>query len=66
MLQHFTTMTIAFAIIGICGEIDGKYEFLVANGASLKKHLDCDIYILFFQVLLLYIIMFSTTNFSYL
>jgi hypothetical protein len=36
MLQPFTTMTIAFAIIGIRGEIDGKYELLVVDGTLPK------------------------------
>jgi hypothetical protein len=59
MLQHFTTMTIAFAIIGIRGEIDGKYELLVANGASLKKHLDCDIYIILSSFITLHYYVFN-------
>lgn len=36
MLQPFRTTTIAFAIIGVCGEIDEKFELLVANGISPK------------------------------
>jgi hypothetical protein len=34
MLQPFTTTTNAFAITSVCGEIDGKFELLVANGTS--------------------------------
>ncbi len=31
MLQPFTTITIAFDVIGVCGEIDNKFELLVVN-----------------------------------
>jgi hypothetical protein len=34
MLQPFATKTIAFAIIGVHDEINGKFELLVANGTS--------------------------------
>lgn len=36
MLQPFTTTTIAFVIIGVCGEINEKFELLVANETSPK------------------------------
>jgi hypothetical protein len=36
MLQPFTTTTIAFIVIGVHGEIDGKFEMFVANGTSPK------------------------------
>jgi hypothetical protein len=32
MLQPFATTTITFVIIGVCGEIDSKFELLVADG----------------------------------
>ncbi len=34
MFQPFATTTIFFFVIGMCGEIDGKFELLVANGSS--------------------------------
>jgi hypothetical protein len=34
MFQPFATTTIAFAIIDVHGEINGKFELLVANGTS--------------------------------
>jgi hypothetical protein len=36
MLQPFATMTIAFVVIGVCGEINGKFELLVVDGTSPK------------------------------
>jgi hypothetical protein len=34
MLQPFVTMTIAFVVIGVHGEIDGKFELLVTDWTS--------------------------------
>jgi hypothetical protein len=34
MLQPFATTTIVFAVIRMCGEIDSKFELLVADGNS--------------------------------
>jgi len=34
MFQPFATTTIVFVVIGVCGEIDSKFELLVANGSS--------------------------------
>jgi hypothetical protein len=31
MLQRFTTTTVAFDVIGVCGEIDNKFELLVVE-----------------------------------
>jgi hypothetical protein len=36
MLQLFVTMTITFVVIGVHGEIDGKFELLVVDGTSLE------------------------------
>jgi hypothetical protein len=36
MLQPFATTTIAFIVIGMHGEIDSKFELLVANRSSPK------------------------------
>jgi hypothetical protein len=36
MLQPFVTTTITFVVIGMCGEINGKFEFLVVDGTSPK------------------------------
>jgi hypothetical protein len=66
MLQPFRTTTIAFAIIGVCGEIDEKFELLVANGISPKGIQIMNIYILLCQILLLYIIIFLANNLSHL
>jgi hypothetical protein len=54
MLQPFTT-TIAFAIIGVCGEIDGKFELLVANGTSPKGIQIMNIYITLSSYIYIYI-----------
>jgi hypothetical protein len=34
MFQPFATTTIVFVVIGVCGEIDSKFELLVVNGSS--------------------------------
>jgi hypothetical protein len=34
MIQPFTTTTIDFVVIGMHGEIDNKFEILVANGSN--------------------------------
>jgi hypothetical protein len=34
MLQPYSTTTIAFVGISVHGEINGKFELLVANGTS--------------------------------
>jgi hypothetical protein len=34
MFQPFVTTTIAFVIIGVHGEIDNKFELLVADGSN--------------------------------
>jgi hypothetical protein len=34
MIQPFATTTIAFVVIGMRGEIDNKFELLVADGSS--------------------------------
>jgi hypothetical protein len=65
MLKPFVTMTITFVVIGVHGEIDGKFELLVIDGTSLED-IQIGVYILLCQVLLLYIILFSTNNLSYL
>jgi hypothetical protein len=31
MLQPFTTTTIVFYVIGVCGEIDNKFELLIVD-----------------------------------
>jgi hypothetical protein len=36
MLQPFITTTITFVIIGVHGEIDGKFELLVVDETSLE------------------------------
>jgi hypothetical protein len=45
MLQPFATVTITFVVIGVHGEIDGKFELLVADGTSLKDIQIVSIYI---------------------
>jgi hypothetical protein len=34
MFQPFPTTTIVFVVIGMCGEIDSKFELLVVNWSS--------------------------------
>jgi len=46
ILQPFVTITITFAIIGVHGEIDGKFELLVADGTSLEDIQIVNIYII--------------------
>lgn len=36
MLQPFATTIIVFAIIGVCSEIDNKFELLVVDGSSTE------------------------------
>jgi hypothetical protein len=36
MLKPFTTIMIAFVIIGVCGEIDSKFELLLVDGNNLE------------------------------
>ncbi len=36
MFQPFATTTIAFVVIGVCGEIDSKFELLVTDGSNLE------------------------------
>jgi len=36
MLEPFATTTITFVVIGVCGEIDNKFELLVADKSSPK------------------------------
>jgi hypothetical protein len=56
-------MAIAFVIIGVCGEIDGKFELLVTNGTSLKDIQIVNIYITLSSFITFF---FSTNNLSYL
>jgi hypothetical protein len=37
MLQPFVTTTIVFVVIGVCGEIDNKFELLVVDKSSLEN-----------------------------
>jgi hypothetical protein len=36
MLEPFAITTISFVVIGVCGEIDNKFELLVADRSSPK------------------------------
>jgi hypothetical protein len=36
MLQQFATTTIVFVIIGVCGDINSKFELLVVDENNLK------------------------------
>jgi hypothetical protein len=58
-------MTIAFAVVGVHGEIDGKFELLVADGTSLKDIQIVNIYITLSSFIILHFF-FSTNNLSYL
>jgi hypothetical protein len=36
MLEPFAATTISFVVIGVCGEIDNKFELLVVDRSSPK------------------------------
>jgi hypothetical protein len=36
MPKPFTTITIAFVVVGVCGEIDNKFELLLVDGNILE------------------------------
>jgi len=36
MPKPFTTITIAFVVIGVCGKIDSKFELLLVDGNILE------------------------------
>jgi hypothetical protein len=52
-------MTITFVIIGVHGEIDGKFEFLVTNGTSLEDIQIVSIYIALSNFITLYYFVFN-------
>ncbi len=64
MLQPYAT-TIAFVGINVHGEINGKFELLVANGTSLEDIQIVSIYITLSSFIILHYL-FSTNNLSYL
>jgi hypothetical protein len=37
MPEPFTTITIAFVVIGVHGEIDSKFEILIVDGNNLEN-----------------------------
>jgi hypothetical protein len=59
MLQPFVTMTIAFVVIGVCGEINGKFELLVVDGTSPKDIQIVNIYITLSSFITLYYFVFN-------
>jgi hypothetical protein len=59
MLQPFITMTITFVIIGVHGEIDGKFELLVVDGTSLKGIQIVSIYITLSSCITLHYFVFT-------
>jgi hypothetical protein len=59
MLQPYATMTIGFVVIGVHGEINGKFELLVANGTSPEDIHIVDIYITLSSFIILHYSIFK-------
>jgi hypothetical protein len=59
MLEPFATMTIAFVVIGVCGDINGKFELFVVDGTSPKDIQIVSIYIILSSFITLYYYFFN-------